>query len=197
MKISDITDVTNSDPAYLKGAMPQSCNSLAGQFWHFYFGDDQLYNIIPDPQKICPTPLAELLRKYFDALPNDTRFSPTHYQIEYSLNGESENMGSNLSRLYSAYMPGPYNGVSANGSLVPPPGFPQNNELMRRNFYSTKLITLDSVQSGQGYDENSSNFVIHSEGNLTTNPDFNTAQKTFTNPLDVQSAGGNLSSIKY
>jgi hypothetical protein len=197
LKISDITDVTNSDPAYLRGAMPQSCMSLAGQFWHFYFGDDQLYNIIPDPKKICPTPLAELLRKYFDALPNDTRFNPTHYQIEYSLNSESENMGSNLSRLFSAYMPGPYNGVSANGSLVPPPGFPQNNELMRRNFYSTKLITLDSVQAGKGYDENSSNFVIHSEGNLTTNPDFNTAQKTFSNPLDVQSAGGNLSSIKY
>ncbi len=195
-KISDIDDVTNSDPAYLKGAFPKSCSSLSGQFWHFYYGDPDLYDNIQDKSK-CPVTLAKLLKDYFASAQNDPRFNPTHYNIEYSLNSETTNMGSNFSRLYTAYMPGPYNGVSSTGSLVPPPGFPQQNELMRRNFYSTKLITLDSVQAGNGYDENSSNFVIHSEGNLTTNPDFNTAQKSFLNPLDVQSAGSDVSSIKY
>ena len=198
-KISDISDVTNSDPAYLKDiaqAFPKSCKSLSGQFWHFYYGDPNLYDRIVDKTG-CPITLPKLLQEYFASAQSDPRFNPTHYNIEYSLNSESTNMGGNFSLLYTAYMPGPYNGVSATGSLVPPPGFPQQNEMMRRNFYSTKLITLDSVQAGKGYDENSSNFVIHSEGNLTTNPDFNTAQKTFANPLDPQSAGGDLSSIKY
>ncbi len=193
-KISDITDVKNSDPAYLKGAFPQSCDSLSGQFWHFYYGDPDLYDNIANKAS-CPNSLVSLLREYFNASASDPTYDPTHYNIEYSL--YNDNVGGDYLKLFTAYMPGPYNGVGVNGVLTPPPGFPAQQEVMRRNFYSTKLVTLNSLQSSGGYNENTSNFVLHSEGNLTTNAAFNTAQKSFTNYLDTQSVGADLSNIKY
>lgn len=190
--ISDITDVTNGDATYLKDAFPQSCKSLSGQFWHFYFGDPDLFNNIAD-QAVCPTTLITLLRQYFAASANDPNYSPTHYKMEYNYN--EENFAGQKERIFSAYMPGPFNGAGPDGQLTPPFSG-QQAELMRRNFYSTKLVTLDSVQASGNYDEKR-NFVIYSEGDLTTAAGLDRSQNSFANPLDAASEGIDLSAIKY
>lgn len=190
--ISDI-DVTNGGLAYLEGALPKSCASLSGQFLYFYLGDPDLDPGIVQDQSTCPIPLATLLRQYFSASANDPNYSPSHYKMEYSYNPENF---PDAKRIFSAYMPGPFNGASSEGSLVPPFSG-QQAELMRRNFYSTKLVTLDSVQASGKYGETNGNFVIYSEGDLTTFQGLDRSQNSFANPLDTSSTGDDLSAIKY
>jgi hypothetical protein len=192
-KISDIDVKSTASDAHLT-QFPASCDSLAGQFWHFYYGDP-MFNDLPQVanQADCPRSLVDLLNNYFAATANDPGYDPYHYKFEFSY--YEENFASPL-RVYSAYMPGPYNGLDPEGRLIPPPGFPSTNEVMRRNFYSTKLVTLDSVQSGGLYDERARNFVIHSEGDLN-NPSPDSVVNTWANPLDASSTGIDLSSIEY
>lgn len=175
LKISDI-DIPNLDskadfkkiPADLHiTGFPKTCKSLSGQFWHFYFGHPDLKTRTMTSEEGCPVTLVELLSQYYSSSSSDKTYNPTHYIMQYSLS-ETNFPSGNIKRLFSAYMPGPYNGIGADGQLNPPPGFPPHKELMRRNFYSTKLITLDSVQSGGNYDVQK-NFVNYSEGNLTGN----------------------------
>jgi hypothetical protein len=103
-----------------------------------------------------------------------------------------DNFAGNIQKIYSAYMPGPYNGVGMDGVLTPPGGFPGQREKMRRNFYSTKLITLDSVQRGGIYDENIVNFATYSEGNLTRSSAGDAIQNSFVNALDPSAVPANL-----
>lgn len=191
--ISDI-DVTNLDPAYAATAIPASCTSLSGTFWHFFYGTNELFNNIAN-QAGCPVPLATLLQEYFAKSAADPDYSPLHYKMEYG--HYPANWGGKPLKIFSAYMPGPYNGISADGILQPPSGFPPNPEVMRRNFYSTKLVTLDSLQKGGNYDE-FTQFAIHSEGELSTNQGtVDKKQHNFLNPLDAQSVGADISSIRY
>ena len=201
-KISDIPDVKNSNPAYLSSTMPQSCGSLSGSFWYFYYGESN-FGYLPSgfDTSTCPsTNLLGLLNQYFYAAPNDPNFDPIHYRMEYNRYDENfNNIKGKTQRMYSAYMPGPYNGVGEDGSLVPPSGFPPNQpELMRRNFYSTKLITLDSVQRSGAYNEEGTNFAIYSEGGLTRSdatPD--RKQTGFVNALKDDAIDSSIKSIRY
>ena len=197
MKISDIDNfpTTNPTPAQVKtlalDGMPQSCDSLSGQFWHFYYGHADF-----GPSKItdvstCPTSLRELLGLYYSTSANDPSYSAHWYKMDYNIS--TANFGGDMRKIFSAYMPGPWNGIGQDGSLTPPPGFPANPELMRRNFYSTKLISLDSVQSSGNFNERTKNFVIYSEGELTSTGSLERSQKSFINYLD--SAG--LTDIKH
>jgi hypothetical protein len=193
--ISDI-DVKNTTANYHATVFPKSCDSLAGQFWHFYYGVSELYIDEIEERSNCPVTLYKLLQTYFAKAVSDPEYSPLHYKMEY--NHYRNNWAGKPLKIFSAYMPGPYNGIGANGTFAAPNGFPVVQEVMRRNFYSTKLVTLDSLRQGKAYDENISNFAIYSEGNLTTSqgtPD--RKQDTFLNPLDAQSVGADISSIKY
>lgn len=189
-KISDIAvDDTGLDP---ESVMPGSCDSLAGQFYDFYYGASDLFPSAIANKATCATPLGELLRTYFSSSVADANYDPLYYRMEYSL--KENNFQGNKLKVFSAYMPGPFNGVGEDGVLSPPfPDIP--TELMRRNFYSTKFVTLDSLRDSGNYNE-AKNFVIYSEGNLTTNPGYNRSQKTFSNSLD-SSNFGDMSSIKY
>jgi hypothetical protein len=190
-KISDI-DVTNNTTDFFRTAMPESCNSLAGQFYHFYYGHMKLFPDIKD-KSVCPKSLGDLLEEYFSAAPSDPNFA-SHYKMEYNLN-TNVYQGQKRHGMYSAYMPGPFNGVGEDAVLTPPfPGL--DSETMRRNFYSTKFVPLDSLQESGMYNENK-NFVIYSEGGLTTSPGFDRSQGTFSNSLDANKIGIDLSSIKY
>jgi hypothetical protein len=193
-KISDINVTDSSASAYTQ--FPESCDSLAGQFWHFYYGDP-LFNDLPQVQNqnTCPRSLVDLLNNYFAASASDPNYDPYHYKFEFSF--YEGNLGNNKLKIYSGYMPGPYNGVGADATLLAPPGFPQSNETMRRNFYSTKLISLDSMQKNGNYDEKSRNFVIHSEGGLSPLGESDTKVNTWINPLDPSAVNADLSSIKY
>jgi uncharacterized protein (UPF0333 family) len=191
MKISDIDDVTDPDPAKLKAARPKSCDSLAGSFWYFYYGYSDFGYLSSFSTASCPsTNLGSLFQKYLSSSGSISDFDPTYYRMNYNL--YEANFDGKIEKIYSAYMPGPYNGVGIDGVLSPPGGFPGQREKMRRNFYSTKLITLDSVQRGGIYDENIVNFATYSEGNLTRSSAGDGIQNSFVNALDPSAVPANL-----
>ncbi len=188
--ISEI-DVTNTTDGFATTAFPSaSCKSLASQFWHFYFGDpDFEFQKISDTS-ICPVTLVSMLKAYYDKAASDPNYSPIHYKMEY--NYYPPNWTEPL-KIFTAYMPGPYNGISADGIFSPPFSGLQG-ETMRRNFYSTKLVTLNSLKRGGHFDETATNFAIHSEGLLndsTSSED--RKQRTFANPIDSP----DINSIKH
>lgn len=189
--ISEI-DVTSTDPNYFKTAFPgASCSSLASQFWHFYYGDPDFGLQTIANKSACPVTLIQLLKEFYAKSPSDPDYSPTHYKMEY--NYYAKNWDGAPKKIFTGYMPGPFNGVSADGVFTPP--FPNlQPENMNRNFYSTKLVMLSSLQSGGKYDEVSSNFAIYSEGEPTSSgatPD--RRQGSFLNPLEAT----DISSIKH
>lgn len=193
--VSDI-DFTSTDADQLP-----TCSSILGQFLHFYYGDASLFpSFVTGDKSSCPKDLGGLLREYFSAAANDPNYSPSHYKMEYSWYPPNFSSGPHSTKefsVFSAYMPGNFTGVNQDGHFINPVPGTNASEMMRRNFYSTKFITLDSLRGGTGYSEIMSNFSIYSEGNITTNPTFERAQKGFQNPLDQDSIGDDLSSIKH
>jgi len=195
--ISDI-NVKDTDPLAYVNAFPRSCGSLAGQFYEFYYGHATLFpTAIADKTSTpCPTHLVELLSKYFTASANDPNYSPLHYKMDYNYYAPNWEGTNSKTDIFSAYTPGPYTGAGQDGTLTPPfPGL--NSELMRRNFYSTKLVTINSLRVGGKYDETSGNSIaILSEGDLNTPGGKDYSQAVFANPLETSTEPG-LENIKY
>ncbi|MFL5784297.1 MAG: TadE/TadG family type IV pilus assembly protein [Bacteriovoracaceae bacterium] len=177
----------------------QTCKSLAGLFLFFYFGDGDLDpNIVSQPGG-CPQTLGNNLRKYFsNSNPGSSGYSPTHYMMEYSYN---PGMKQAPTSLFTAYMPGPYTGVGANGifnNAIPGVDLGKGDDNnMRRNFYSTKFVGLNSLQATSNFDETLSNFPINSEGRLDSAAGSDTSQKLWRNPLDTQAVGVDVNAIRY
>ena len=168
--------------------MPKSCDSLAGQFLYFYYGQNVDPSLAPPESPSCPTPLGVLLERYFSDGAQDSGYSPTFYSLKYSFNPGENNM-----KFMTAYMPGPFTGAKMDGTFVSP--LSSNiTDNMRRNSYSTKFITLDSLRAAGDGTYDSKTFTIHSEGDVNESGSRNTSQTTFANPLDSTE---DLSSIKY
>ncbi len=179
--------------------IPKTCKSIAGQFLSFYYGDPALYPgqyVTNDGvSNGCPVPLGTMLRTYFASSTSASGFSPSHYRMEYSF--KEDNMTKSPAGklgILSAYMPGPWTGVGDDGRFTSP--FPGSgiSELMRRNFYSTKLVPLGALQGGPGFSESATNLVIYSEGNLVKQQSPDTTQTDFKNILD---GSIDVNSIKY
>ncbi len=183
--VSDI-DFTNPDV----DQMPASCKSLSGQFLYFYYGGPVSANEAPSDSTNCPKPLGSLFQEYFAKNTKDAGYDPTYY--EFQLSWPEGSAATNITTM-SAYTPGPLTGATIDGKHVNP--INGNVDNMRRNFYSTKLIRLDSLQPGSG-DKWDSTFPIHSEGSANS-ASGDTAQTAFKNPLDFNSVDADISSIKY
>lgn len=197
----------NSGPGYVKAAQgvsdidfgnpsldqdPKTCNSIAGQFLYFYYGG----GVGPDPvqdETGCPKPLGTLISEYFAASANDVTFNPSHYRLSFSWPDNFS--GPQGLKMFTAYMPGPFTGVGPDGVFDNPIPGSAIQETMRRNFYSTKFVTLDSLLSSGKYNQSESNFQIYSEGDVTGSGD--DGQSRFTNPLDPNIIGSDLNTIKY
>jgi hypothetical protein len=182
---------------------PKSCKSLAGQYLYFYYGASGLEPGIVGDNTGCPVPLGDQLRKYFSGVNSSgDQTYKSHYRMEYSYYGPNFAKSSHNPpelAMFTGYMPGPMTGASTEGDLNNPllRGIP--SEKMRRNSYSTKFVSLGSVQQSSdfgNYTETSSNFPIQSEGDISRTPG-NTEQTIFKNPLDAASIGVDLSNIKY
>jgi hypothetical protein len=95
----------------------------------------------------------------------------------------------------TAYLPGPKTGAALDGSFISPLNSSIRDN-MRRNFYSTKFVTLDSLQTGNGANYSNNTFMIMSEGDVNPSGGVsrNTGQKLFANPLETSE---DISSIKY
>lgn len=182
--VSDLLNMENNDI----NQMPQTCNSLAGQFLYFYYGGLANDMVPPNPDG-CPTPLPNLIREYFNRNSLDAGYDPTYYSMKYSFNPSANNM-----QFMTAYVPGPFTGAGMDGTFVSPLSGDIRDK-MRRNFYSTKFVSLDSLQtssSSGNYGERG--FTIMSEGQVNETGTKNTSQTSFVNPIETSE---DLSSIKY
>lgn len=189
--VSDI-NFSNPDDNQIVG----SCNSLAGAFLFFYYGAGKLFptQYVSNPAG-CPVALGDQLEKFFTNTDANSGFSPSHYRMEFSWkpdNFPKAPQSPPSHAVFSAYQPGPFTGVE-NGGQFTNPITGESLELMRRNFYSTKFVALDSLQNSSGYSEKT-NFVIYSEGTTQTGSSPDSAQTEFKNELE---GGVDLSSIKY
>jgi hypothetical protein len=188
--ISDI-NFTDTDSSTDIGQRPGSCASLSGQFLYFYYGNIK-NDLTPLDPTGCPKPLADLLREYFASSrpQKDLGYDPTYYSMVYSYDPSADYM-----KYMTAYSPGPKTGASLDGSFISPLNSSISDK-MRRNFYSTKFITLDSLQASNGATYSNSTFMIISEGavNPSGGVSMNTGQKLFANPLETSE---DISSIKY
>lgn len=173
-----ISDIWKSSGA--EGVNPKSCSSLTGAFMAFFYGAPFTAptSLQPLPTGAdCPDALGKQLQEYFTAGEADPSFSPSHYLMEYSW--FPSNFPGDKFRVLSAYMPGPYTGVGMDGVFD---NLATVKEMMRRNFYSTKLIQVNSVRGSSGYDD-SNGLWIHSEGDQSGFP--NTKQTNFSNRLST------------
>ncbi|MES2527932.1 MAG: Tad domain-containing protein [Bdellovibrionota bacterium] len=186
--VADVADLT---PAASTDQQIGSCTSLAGVFLWFYYGDAALDPSIVRDNAGCPQTLGVNLREYFSAAGSSAGFNPRHYQMTYIYNSA---MRGAPNALFSAYMPGTYTGVGVNGVSINP--ITSEDETMRRNFYSTKFVQLGSLVGSGPWNEKTSNFVMYSEGPINQ-PQENSGQKVYRNPLDANAVGIDLNSIRY
>ena len=118
--------------------------------------------------------------------------------MDYSI--REENFASSSQKemsIFSAYMPGPFNGIRDNGHFKTPFAGSGIEENMNRNFYSTKFISLNSLRGGPGFAERATNFPIYSEGSVEGAAGSDRSQESFKNTLDAGKVDGDFSSIKY
>ncbi len=186
-----VADVADLSPGASTDQVIGSCASLAGVFLNFYFGDPDLDPSLVGNNAGCPQNLGDNLRGYFSSTGEASGFLARHYQMTYVFN---ENMRGGKNAIFSGYMPGTFTGVGANGISINP--ITGENETMRRNFYSTKFVQLGSFAQNGGWNEKTSNFVMYSEGKINE-PQGNSGQKNFRNPLDFGAVGIDINSIRY
>ncbi len=184
-----ISDINFSGPENLT-QNPATCNSIAGQFLSFYY-ESVLPGQTPASQAGCPKSLGVLIQEYFAGSADDGAFDPTYYRMKLSWPKDAGH------KYLSGYTPGPHTGVGQDGTWNNPiAGSDIPPDVMRRNFYSTKLIPLDSVQASGGYNQNAANFVIYSEGSPNQSAS-DSAQRNFRNILNPTAVDADLSTIKY
>jgi hypothetical protein len=194
-----VSDVDFNQNDYLE-SIPDSCTSLAGQFLYFYFGEVINSRLAPKntkPPNKCPVPLGKLLEEYYSKATNDPNYDPNYYAFEFSYNNNIK--VKDQKNYMTAYMPGPFTGANLEGEYVNPlyvnPLNPNINSTMRRNFYSTKFISLNSVQNRGKENYKNESFDIHSEGSVNRSQGADTQPKDFINSLEVNDSG--LNSIEH
>lgn len=187
-----ISDINFSGPMNLD-QNPSSCESIAGQFLAFYF-DNVQDSQTPANNAGCPKSLGVLIQEYFAQNTLDAGYNPNYYQMKFSWPQSISK--ENGYRYMTGYVPGPLTGVGPEGTFTNPIQGSGMTDDMRRNFYSTKFIPLDSVQAGGGYNQNTAQFNIHSEGDASGSTG-DTSQKNFRNSLNPSAVDADLSSIKY
>lgn len=191
-----ISDIPNFNGPLTQN--PQTCASLNGKFRFFYLGSASGVN----PAGCTFSPIEDSLRAYFSpGSSGDPNFSASHYFLEYSwYESNFSSFPQNKLTPFSAYAPGAFTGIGDDGVFSSPIPGSSLRETMRRNFYSTKFVSLNSLKDGGGYQESSTNFVIHSEGD-TVNISGGVSkakQEQFLNPLQpLQIGSDDLSSIKH
>ena len=196
--ISDIDDQYMLTPAASQDdlAVP-SCASIAGKFAYFYFGNQATsYGVLKNttgcvPAGIDPADsyLTGMMKKYFTS-----NVDPDFYNTTLSLKEGSEKF------IFSAYRPGSQNDANAAG--IWKNAIRSDTQNMKRNFYSTKFITLKSLKGGGSptflESSNGAGIPIHSEGNQASlGSSRATGQRDFANPLNLQEINLDLGELKH
>lgn len=164
----------------VSGGSVIKCGTVAGNFFSFYYGDTSLAGGAQkgpnanDPP--CSLSLTFLLGSYWGTMdPSTVEYYTSQFSYQASEVVEPKVGFDNPMFFHTAFMPGPRQGVEIDGTTRHPfLGGTQTNS--RRNFYSTKLISIDRVKKQQ----DNNGFAILSEG---VNTDFTGTGNTFTNIL--------------
>ncbi len=183
---ASVSDI-NFDSGDITSEVPDTCKSLAGTFLEFYYGGGVAGPLRPtnpgDSSCSGLITLYDLLREYYSGSSASGTFRKDHYFMEFSWN--SSNFGASpvpgSKGMLTAYVPGAFTGVSFDG-IFDNLSSASSPELMRRNFYSTKLVALSSLKENGIYKENI--FPVMSEGDAQTNLD-DIKQRNFKNPLQL------------
>jgi hypothetical protein len=175
--------------------VPGTCDSIAGQFLYYYNGGGVNPSLTPGSSAGCPKPIGDLFREYFAKSVNDQTYDPTYYSMKFSWKkGSPQDEQTNM---MTAYTPGPFTGVGQDGTYSSPIPGANIADIMRRNFYSTKFITLDSLQACGGPCWDNA-FPIMSEGKTGAGSAGSETQHTrFANPINPTAVDLDLNSIKY
>ena len=163
----DDDDVTNPDAKV-------SCKSIAGKFTFFYTGK---LDLVRNDDDTCTSldNLPELLRTYWS---NNTSELGEYYSSRFISKESLQD------QYYNAYRP--TDGPDSNASGQFTNKIRGSNTNMIRNYYSTKFITLNSVNgSGSGYGGN--NAPIHANGNEVLNSQTNYQYEELSNAIDFDS----------
>jgi hypothetical protein len=163
-----------------------NCASMAGQFLYYFFEAESQIKV--DATCSGHTSLPRALEEiYSNSAPPDVRMHRDLYFLDLPLKGDEANARS----IFTAFTPGKYSGaVESNSSSemgnIPNP-FLQVNTLSLRNFYSTKLVSIQSLinATDQSYDKG---FALMSEGSYTDT----TGQDSFQNPINLVEANNDI-----
>ncbi|TGD45814.1 Tad domain-containing protein [Halobacteriovorax sp. Y22] len=132
--------------------------SIASRFSYFILGEDQ-----PPSEDNCNTaPLITTIGEYLNNFRGSSSlFYITSYRQNNNAQGPTPLLNNNLMR--TGYSPGKDYGSENNGRSSNPLSGRDRNQ--RRNAYSTKLISLDSISSTDvGYGNNVSNYLESQRG---------------------------------
>ncbi len=137
---------------------PYDCSSIAGRFYNFFTSGVSGANGNPKPADLCPTNLKTSVVNYWNLLNGDTE-KRNYYISNYVRPSQRTSSTMKDEQLMTAFMPGVRQGVKENG-IFKHPLLTDDNRATRRNFYSTKFVSMQRVgkQSGRG------NFTFYSEG---------------------------------
>lgn len=154
-----------------------NCNSMAGQFLYYFF--DNASSIKVDDTCAQHTSLPKALEEIYSNNNPGSEVNSDFYYLDLSYKGTQ------FESLFSAFSPGPLSGAdetnnSDNLGKILNPFLSKPPTLSLRNFYSTKLVSLNSLMAAteQSYDQK---FPLMSEGSYG---DF-TEQKSFENPINL------------
>jgi hypothetical protein len=189
---------TNAQGLYFKAAAvindesrgnALSCASIAGTFSFYVLGEA---SGISD-QTGCPDPFSENLITAWST-GRTVAGTSTMYMGEFKYRDVGNQVHPPL-KFFTAYSPGPFSGATEGAKVTNK--FLGGSELMRRNTYSTKFISLLSVsgKNGTTYNE-STGFPIFSEGKKRSSAK-DTKQKNFKNPMELRRAGADLQGIYH
>lgn len=191
--ISDIPSLSAGAAANLQET--PTCASIAGQFLAFY-AEGVMGAHTPANNAGCPKSLLSLFQEYFSQADAKSGYNPLYYKMKLSW---PSSIGAERGKKFmTAYVPGVLTGSGADGVFRNPiPGMESNIDVMHRNFYSTKLIPLDSLLSQGGYSQNTTTFPIYTEGSHNVSALEDTKQKEFRNILNTGEVDADISTIKY
>lgn len=152
-----------------------NCSSMAGQFLYYFFDNESGINKDASCDGLSTLPLA--LEEIYSNVAAGAQIDRNHYFLELFYEGTQ------TQKYFTAYAPGKLSGADETnnpemlGTITNP--FLSTSTQSLRNFYSTKLVSLQSLlaTSEQSFGQN---IPLMSEGSLG---DF-TGQTTLLNPLN-------------
>ncbi|HLE10406.1 MAG TPA: Tad domain-containing protein [Bacteriovoracaceae bacterium] len=127
-----IYDLDNEQGLVGQADIVKECQSMAGKFWQLFVGRNRASN----PASCNIEPIPEMVTQYVNRASSEADFANYYVTSYYAPETPDENK-----KLLTAFMPGPRQGAGENGENLSPFLTP-SGRISRRNYYSTKLVSI-------------------------------------------------------